>query len=62
MSNNIAFNIMSMKTNNAKISILMYKQNKELEIITKTIELISKFPNHGGPSTKHLLKVMHSKI
>ena len=36
MFNNIAFNIMSMKTNNAKLSILMHKQNKELEIVTKT--------------------------
>jgi len=59
MSNNIAFNIMSIKTNNAKISILMYKQNKELEIVTKTNESISRSPNYGGPPTKHHLKVMH---
>ena len=59
MSNNTAFNIMSMKTNNAKLSILMHKQNKELEIVTKTNELISRSPNHGGLSTKHPLKVMH---
>ena len=50
---------MSIKTNNAKISTLMHKQNKELEIVTKLNELISMSPKHGGPSTTHLLKVMH---
>ena len=31
-----ALNIMSMKINNAKISILMHKQTKEFEIVIKT--------------------------
>ena len=60
MSNNIEFNIMSMKTNNTKI-LIIHKQNKELEIVTKTNEPISRSPNHCGPSTKHPLKVMHLK-
>ena len=29
------------------------KLNKELEIVTKIIESISRSPNHGGSPTKH---------
>ena len=51
-----------MKTNNAKISTLMYEQNKKLEIVTKINEPMFRSLNYGGPSTKHPLKVMHPKI
>jgi len=37
-----------------KSTIIKYvKINKELEIVTKINEPISRSPNHGGPPTKH---------
>ena len=60
---NMAFNIIIMKDQNMqKSSIRACKLNEELEIVTKTIGLISRTPNHSGPPTKLSLKVMHLKM
>ena len=47
-----------LKINNIKA----YKQDKELEIVTKTNRLIFRSPNHGGHPTKLSLKVIHPKV
>ena len=47
---NIAFNYDMQKESSIRKHVNI---NKELEIVTKLIELVSRFSNHGGPPTKH---------